>query len=116
MLYSHVSKELPMSRSAYESSILGWGISPILIDEQMVGAMMVLGQEHHICLDPEKAKIHARRLIRTHLFDAIKKHGYLTTIAFKDERQTRFIERLGFYKTGEDETFYFYRIDQPKIS
>lgn len=114
-MYEAVSKELPLSREAYVETLIGWDISPLIIDGQRVGAYMIKGHEGHIHVEPQFAKRYARRLIKNYLEPVIKEHGYLTTISFKEPIAKRFLERLGFYKTGEDENFYHYRIDATRI-
>jgi hypothetical protein len=55
------------------------------------------------------------KFIRETLSAFIKQHGYACTrTPVEDKRQQRFNEKLGFYKTHEDEHDIFYRIDEVK--
>jgi len=115
ILYNEVSKQVPITRSEYEKTLVGWDVSPINIGGEDIGVMMRQGTEIHICIPKEKALKHARQIIKKCLVENIQKYGYLTTISLKDSGVTRFLERLGFCKTNEDEAFISYRLDTIKI-
>ena len=115
ILYRHVCETVYIAREVYEETLVGWDVQPIILDVQQIGVSMIRGTEIHISVTPENAIRHARRIIRVCLNENIKKLGNMTTISFKDAETVRFLERLGFYKTGEDETFFSYRIDSTKI-
>jgi len=116
MLYEHVSKFLPISREKYVQTLAGWDINSIELGEEFAGVLMMRGHEIHVCLDQYVALRRARKLIRSILISKLNELGYLVTMALKsDERAINFIERLGFVKTKEDETFVFYRIENTKF-
>ena len=115
ILYNEVSKQVPITRPEYEKTLVGWDVSPINIGGEDIGAMMLQGTEIHICIPKQKALLHARKIIKKCLVENIQKYGYLTTISLKDSGITMFLERLGFYKTNEDEMFISYRLDTIKI-
>ena len=112
ILYGEVSKSLQITREQYIATLVGWDIQPIVIDAKQAGVMMIQGHEIHVVLDPTHTKLHGRRIIKKCIDENIDRHGFLTTISFKDPSSVSFIERIGFRKTGEDETFYSFRIDQ----
>ena len=116
VLYAKVSAELTISREQYEESLIGWDIEPINVRGKDIGVVMSKEHEIHVCLERKDAIAYGRSIIRKYLDERLKKHGCLTTIALKkNTADARFLERLGFKKTGEDETFFSYRIDSPKL-
>ena len=115
VLYNAVSKELAITREEYEKTLVGWSISPITIDGNDIGVLMLRDKEIHMYIEPKKALIHMRRIIRCYFEPFIKAYGYLTTISFNDNDQIKFLERLGFYKTSEINGMISFRIDNAKI-
>lgn len=115
ILYEKVSQELPITREEYVATLAGWEISQVSVCDKNVGVVMLRDREIHVVIDPKQAMLHGRRILRKCLDENIRKHGYLTTISFKEPKIVGFLERLGFYKTGEDENFFSYRIDKEKL-
>ena len=115
-LYTSICNELFITQEQYEETLVGWDLTPLILDGKNIGVVMLRDKEIHVCLDPKQALLHARRIIKMCLDENIKRHTYLTTISFKEPETVRFLERLGFNKTGEDDTFISYRIDQSKLT
>ncbi len=115
LLHAKVVEEFPITRGAYAATLANWDLQPVEIDGAPVGAVMIKDHEIHVVVGKEHAVQYHRRILRKCLLDNLARHGYLTTRAFKGDKVATFLTRLGFYKTHEDDTFDWYRIDQAKI-
>lgn len=75
-------------------------------------AGFVKGPEFHYASLGSGSPLHMGA-IRAFLEEIIKKEGYAwTKTPADDARQKRFNELIGFKKTGEDEFYVYYRIEQ----
>lgn len=114
-LYEQVRQSVPITRTAYGNSLYGWEIEPVMIDGERIGVFIRRGTEVHIHLAADKALMHARRVIRQYITSNLKALGCLTTRSTSDPKVIRFLQRLGFYKVGEDGMLSVYRLDALKI-
>jgi hypothetical protein len=114
MLYSEVSKEIPISRDDYEKSLKGWTVEPITKYCELIGVVISKNREIHMCIKKQKALKHARWIIRCYLSVKLQELGFLETKSL-DENDA-FLDRLGFYKIGSDGKLTVYRLDNLKIS
>ena len=94
----------------FTQSLDGWELDIVEADGEIAGVFVVRGPEFHF------AKFSDMPATRAHLKKypglLIEQYGYAVTKTPKtDTRQQRFNERLGFYKTGEDEYDIHYKID-----
>ena len=112
MLYENVSQYLAIPKDSYASMLEGWDVSQMIVHEKMVGVAMQKDHEMHVCLTRENAVKYGRRLVKKYVVESIKNMGYITTVSMKDEKCTRFLERLGFYRTSETPEFINYRLDK----
>lgn len=115
LLYAQVAQELPMSRSAYEATLEGWDIAPLVIDDTRIGVMLLRGYEIHMQIDPAKALLHARRIIRQYVVPLLAEFGHLTTRTLLHGRDIHFLRRLGFVETSRDSAAAYFRLDALKI-
>jgi hypothetical protein len=102
---------LYLSREEFQQSLDGWTLDPVEHEGKVVGVFVVKGPHFHFAkFDPSYQA--GRSILRRYPGELIRQHGYACTLTPKeDERQQRFNERLGFYRTGEDEYDIHYRID-----
>lgn len=115
ILYAKVLKELPLSREEYEFTLLGWELEPIIIRNEQIGIWLRYDHEVHVELEKPEAIKYGRRIIEEYFKRDLGLLGYLTTTSKKDIQTVQFLERLGFYKTIEDDKFFYYRADQSKF-
>lgn len=116
VLYEHVSRYIPLTKEQYAKTLDGWDLSEVSLGDIFAGVLMMRGHEIHVCLDSYLCLKRSRELIRMLLINKLKSLGYLTTVALKnDEKSNRFIKRLGFYITQENEQFIFYRIENTRF-
>lgn len=114
-LYEEVKKEIPISRSAYGNSLYGWDVRPIQVDGKQIGVLLLNGNEIHVQLQKDGALKYMRRAIKQCVVDHLPNLGYMVTRTFDDAQVIRFLERLGFYRTGQDGQLLHYRLDELKI-
>ncbi len=101
-----------LTREDFAASLEGWKLEPVMQDDRLAVVFVVNGPEFHFHkADP--AYQCTRETLRRFPGELIARYGYaLTKTPIEDRRQLRFNERLGFYRTGEDEEFVHLRIDQ----
>jgi len=90
----------------------GWTEVPFTIAGEKVGSLALKGVEVHFSLgEGYRPKGSSRGAIRKLIAPLLEKRGYLTTRVLKERTaQQRFIERLGFKKTGDDGTMLYYML------
>lgn len=114
-LYAEAVKQHQVTRDEYAAMLYGWDLAPIVAFGVNVGVVMLRFHEIHMHIEPQAAMKYGRRLLKQYLLPNLQKHGYLTTITPRDDGIERFLVRLGFYKTGEENGICSYRIDQAKV-
>jgi hypothetical protein len=115
-MYADIIRQQYVTRAAFDEAVKNWEVEPMLIGEKSIGVIATQGHEIHVTLDKRGALLHAKRIIKACLVDRIAKHGYMVTRAMSgDAGVARFLERLGFKRTGEDDACTYYRIEQTKI-
>ena len=114
MLYSEVRKEVPISREAYNESLMEWEVTPIIKLGEIIGVVIFKDKEIHMHVKKIKAIKHARWIIRGQLEVRLQEFGFLLTRSH--DGSDLFLQRLGFYKTGFDGKLNVYRLDQLRIS
>lgn len=115
MFYAKISTEVAISRAAFGRSLSDWEVIPLMIGDRHVGAYILKDHEIHTCVEKVDALRHMRKIIRQGVVHQIEKIGYLTTRSENDPGVLRFLERLGFYRTGNDGQFVTLRCDAIKI-
>lgn len=118
ILHAHVAKFLPISRDGYEFVLEGWTLEPIQFDGEVIGAVMLREREIHMAVKPGSTKHWVRRsMIRDFIAKRIEQYGHLVSSVSKQNAVAiRAVERLGFYRTGEDGQFITYRIDNANFT
>jgi hypothetical protein len=100
-----------LTREDFDASLKGWTLEPIVQDDRLAVIFVVNGPEFHFHKIAPAYQC-TRETLRRFPGELIAKYGYaLTKTPIEDRRQLRFNERLGFYRTGEDENFVHLRID-----
>lgn len=115
MFYEQVSKDKPISRAAFGNSLIDWEVFPLMIGDRHIGAYILKDHEIHTCVGKADALRHMRKIIRQGVAYQVEKLGYLTTRSEDDPDVLRFLDRLGFYQTGQDGQFVTLRCDSVKI-
>lgn len=118
ILHAHVSKHLPISRDGYEFAVRDWTIEPVKYDGQIIGAILFKDNEIHMAVKPDASKHWVRRsMFRDFIASRIEQYGHLVSSVSKNNSVAiRAVERLGFYRTGEDGQFITYRIDNANFT
>lgn len=115
MFYAQIAKETPVSRADFGNNLRDWEAVPLMIGDRHIGAYLLKGHEIHTYVEKSDALRHMRKLIRQGVAHQVEKLGYLTTRSQDDPSVLRFLERLGFYRTGNDGQFVTLRCDAIKI-
>jgi len=101
---------LYLTREQFDKTLDGWDFDIVEANGAISMVFVSKGPEFHFAkFDDTPA---SRGHLKKYPGSLIEKYGYAVTHTPKtDARQQRFNERLGFYKTGEDEYDIHYRID-----
>lgn len=101
---------LYLTREQFDQTLADWDFDIVESNGLIQGVFVVKGPEFHFAkFDTTPVN---REQLRKYPGSLIEKYGYATTRTPKsDLRQQRFNERLGFFKTGEDEYDIHYRIE-----
>jgi len=84
----------------------GWDVLAIVDGDNVIGGVLVKGPEAHIGVT---RTTNIRHVLRKVIGDQIKAHGYATTSVRKtNTRGQRFVERIGYTKSREDEALIHY--------
>lgn len=108
-----------MTRETYLKTLFGegadtsglddWEVVPGFIDGEHAATALIKGSEIHFGLVPAFRNRVTRGRTREFLKPLLERNGFLTTrvlLASPDKQQ--FVERVGFKRTWEDDTFQFY--------
>ena len=84
----------------FVAATAGFHFEPVHVGGQLVGALVVAGNELHACIDPAaRGRWLSKRVLRV-LDAVIREHGEAVTRATTEEGR-RFVEALGFVQDGE---------------
>ena len=88
----------------------GWEIVPGYIDQVHVATAILKGNEIHFGIKPEfRKKLIQRKRTREFLKPLLEKKSFLTTrVILKDLVKQKFIKRIGFKPTWNDELFQYF--------
>ena len=88
----------------------GWEIVPGYIDQVHVATAILKGNEIHFGIKPEfRKKLIQRKRTREFLKPLLERKSFLTTrVILKDLVKQKFIERIGFKPTWNDELFQYF--------
>jgi hypothetical protein len=103
LIYNSVKHRLAIDFDAFASSLNGWDIVPLSHDGQIIGGVLVKGNEIHVGYGvAPKASI--RGHIKLTLANLIARYGSaVTKVASSNSKGLRFCERLGFVKLAEQD-------------
>ena len=91
------------------SAANGWEVIPVVRRSEHIGTAALRGTEIHFEVRRPGAIL--RHAAREFLEPLIERYGFLTTrCKIGDERSRRFIERMGFQHTWNDECWYFFML------
>ena len=115
VVFDAINKKAFMTPAQFEVAKQSLNIRGHYVDDRLVMAEIHNGPEFHFVLTDTRWHI-TKSDVRRVLAPIIAEFGYATTKTPKeDRRQQRFNERLGWFKTGEDEFDYHYRIEELEI-
>ncbi len=95
-----------VSASAFD----GWEVVPGYLDGEHAATAVVKGTEIHFAIVPQfRRKAVLRRRTQEFLRPLFERRGFLTTrVPRGSDKNKRFVERVGFKPTWQDETFQYY--------
>lgn len=102
MIYESIKHRVNFEFSVYEDAVKDWNILPLLENNVVIGGVLVKDNEIHVGygIKPKSTIISH---IKSTLNEIISKYGYaVTSVMNENEAGLRFCNRLGFYKTGEE--------------
>jgi hypothetical protein len=114
MLYQSVKDRLTISCSEYINAIKNWEIVPLKRQNEVIGAVLIKGNEVHIGYGkPAGAALKAH--LRLTLKKLLDKYGYVVTYVQNDNlKGLNFCKRLGFIELSQDSVKIFLRCDGSK--
>lgn len=95
----------------------GWIVHPVTVDGIVVGAIIQKENDIHTSIAPEfHGKWNPRPYILNILYPAFFKYGHVNSEAEKyDDRGIRWLKKLGFEQTGEDELKLYFSLTKLKF-
>lgn len=110
LLYAHTQPAMPLDQ--YADALAWWEIEPIIVAGELAGALMAFRNKLHIVVRPEFHGRWLKRWMLAFLQDRIDEYGPLETTVFKSNDQAiRFVERLGFQRTDENDKEIRYTLE-----
>ena len=103
LIYNSVKHRLTIDFDAFAASLAGWDIVPLSHSGEIIGGVLVKGNEIHVGYGvAPKASI--RGHIKLTLVNLIARYGSaVTKVASSNSKGLRFCERLGFVKLAEQD-------------
>ena len=99
------------SRHDILNYLADWDTVPVDIDGEHVATAIVKGTEIHFALVADWRPEGTRGRIRAFLAPLLERRGYLTTRVRLDRpHEQKFVQRLGFAPTWNDENFRYYML------
>jgi len=98
------------NKEVLPETFAGWEIVPKYIDQVHVATAILNGNEIHFGIKPEfRKKLIQRKRTREFLKPLLERKSFLTTrVILKDLVKQKFIERIGFKPTWNDELFQYF--------
>lgn len=88
----------PCPYGAWAEAFASWEVEPVMVDGEIVGAVMAKGPEVHVAVLPHASKRWcSKRLWKWAITDRLAKFGRLVTFGKSD---SEFIRRAGFVPVG----------------
>lgn len=110
-IISSMRRGTPYSRFDILDYLKDWDAVPLEIDGEHVATAIVKGTEIHFALVSDWRPEGTRGRIRSFLAPLLERRGYLTTRVRLDRpHEQKFVQRLGFAPTWNDENFRYYML------
>lgn len=95
----------------------GWIIHPVRFQSKIIGAIIQKGSDIHTSIAPEYQKYwNPLPYIRSILYPTLDMHGVVHSYAAKnDHRGIRWLTKLGFYQTSEDNENIYFELKEKKF-
>jgi len=103
LIYNSIKHRTTLDLPTFAASLYGWDIVPLSHNGEVIGGVLVKGNEIHVGYGiAPKASI--RGHIKLTLANLIARHGSaVTKVASSNIKGLRFCERLGFVKLAEQD-------------
>jgi hypothetical protein len=102
MIYESIKHRVNFEFDVYENAVKDWDILPLLENNVVIGGVLIKDNEIHVGygVKPKSTIIYH---IKSTLNEIISKYGYaITSVMDENKAGLIFCNRLGFYKTGEE--------------
>lgn len=95
-----------------------WEIHPVKFNGKIIGAIIQKDGDIHTTIAPEYQKRwNPRPYIKNILYPALRKYGEIKSQSAKnDVRGRKWLEKLGFTLTSEDEENYYFKLTEIKFT
>lgn len=109
-LIASMRKGTPLSRAEILEAVQGWQALPFMVGSEHVGSAIVNGNEIHFALVPgQRPAGCVRGAIQAFIQPLLTLNGFLTTrVRLGQAKEKRFVERVGFRPTWNDDQFQYY--------
>lgn len=87
-----------MNFPQFVSSLENWEVHPVVVDHEVVGAVLMFGPEIHACISDGYGRWLTKGVLRKTLWGVLDEYGYATTSA-TTSAGIEFVTRLGFVET-----------------
>lgn len=96
----------------FEASFEGWEVVPLARGGEIIGGVLINGNEIHVGMVGSLGFL-GRHYLKSTFLRLLRKHGTLkTAVSVDNERGLRFCTRLGFHEIGRANGLVFLRCEK----
>jgi len=101
-----------MSRADFMAAFGSWDVRPVRVSGEIVGAVLIGGNQIHACIQPKGFKRWLTRgVLRDTLVRVMEQHGSaMTSVAKGNEIGHKFVAGLGFKPVSEADGVTWYEV------
>lgn len=116
MIYESVKQRLPINFSQFQEALKDWEFVPLSENGQIIGAVMLKGNEIHIGYG-KKPKASIKKHIKQTLNILLEKYGEVVTSVQKgNDRGLEFCKRLNFIQIGQENDKILLKCERSKYA
>lgn len=96
--YESAKDRMPLTEEQFKATFANWDCHPVKVKGQVVGAVLIGGNQIHACIKPEGFRRWLTKgVLERTLWEVIKTHGNaITSVTSDNEAGAKFVSGLGF--------------------
>ena len=116
MVYESVKQRLPINFSQFQEALKDWEFVPLTENGQIIGAVMLKGNEIHVGYGI-KPKASIKKHLKQTLNILLEKYGEVVTSVQKgNDRGLEFCKRLNFIQIGQENDKILLKCERSKYA